>query len=77
MIDTVGGVGVGRPPDPSGVFMSAWISARSQCPAVDADVVDATIEVEAVPVGRRPMLTLAVEFCCVDVTVPTQAPSSS
>ena len=27
--------------------------------------------------GRRPMLTLAVEFCCVAVTVPSSVPSSS
>ena len=50
---------------------------RCQCPVVDADVVDAAVEVEGVPVGRWPMLTLAVEFCCVAVTVPTSMPSSS
>ena len=44
--------------------MSAWISAGCQCPVVDADVVDATVEVEAVgtraaadvDVGRRVLL---------------------
>ena len=35
------------------------------------------LKLKLLPVGRRPMLTLADEFCCVEVTVPTSVPSSS